>query len=115
MKQVHRGVKGLVFTTLEGAGTGQLSQEEGRPLSGAVVVVTDTAGRAIEKNVTSSSRGEFWRLLLPGDYILTAYKDICDTAGVIISSAPTTISSRQPLLIQNLNLNTILPCSSGPR
>ena len=43
--QVHRGVKGVVWTSLEGAGTGQLSQEEGRPLSGAVVVVTDTAGQ----------------------------------------------------------------------
>ena len=44
MKQVHRGVKGVVYTTLEGAGAGQLSQEEGRPLAGAVVVVTDPAG-----------------------------------------------------------------------
>ena len=115
--QVHRGVKGIVYTTLEGEGTGEVREQEGTPLSEAVVVVTDTAGRAIEKNVTSSERGEFWRLLLPGEYILTAYRDICDTAGVIISSAPTkiTIDSSQPLLIQNLNLNTIRPCSSGPR
>merc|ERR1711997_383895 len=120
MKQVHRGVKGVISTSMEGvegAGAGQLSQEEGRPLAGAVLVVTDTAGRAIEKNVTSTERGEFWRLLMPGEYILTAFRDICDTAGVILSSGPTkiTIDSSQPLVIQNFNLDTILPCNNGPR
>ena len=74
-------------------------------------------GRAIEKNVTSTERGEFWRLLMPGEYILTAFRDICDTAGVILSSGPTkiTIDSSQPLVIQNFNLDTILPCNNGPR
>ena len=54
---------------------------------------------------------------MPGEYILTAFRDICDTAGVILSSGPTkiTIDSSQPLVIQNFNLDTILPCNNGPR
>ena len=71
----------------------------------------------IEKNVTSSSRGEFWRLLLPGDYLLSGYKDMCNTAGVILASKPSpfTVSPGQPLVRQDLVLNSVLPCNSGPR
>ena len=55
--QVHRGAKGLVYTTLEGveevemagASDGEadnidISVEGARPLAGAVVVVTDISG-----------------------------------------------------------------------
>ena len=49
--QVHRGAKGLVYTTLEGAGASDgeadnidISVEGARPLAGAVVVVTDISG-----------------------------------------------------------------------
>ena len=75
------------------------------------------AGLAIEKNVTSSSRGEFWRLLVPGEYLISGYRDMCDTAGVVLASRQieVTVTSRQPLVRQDINLDTVLPCSSGPR
>ena len=70
----------------------------------------------IEKNVTSSSRGEFWRLLVPGDYLLFGYKDMCHTAGVILASTPSplTVSPTLPLVRQDLVLNSVLPCNSAP-
>ena len=49
------GVRGVVTDADTGAG-----------LAGAEVEVEDRA----EKVVTSSARGEFWRLLLPGTYTL---------------------------------------------
>ena len=36
---------------------------EGEGVAGALVMVAD-----IEKNVTSTDRGEYWRLLAPGTY-----------------------------------------------
>jgi len=122
MKQVHTGVKGLVYTTLQGQGVTDreadyIDIEGASSVTGATVVVTDSAGVAIEKNVTSSSRGEFWRLLLPGEYIITGYSDMCNTAGLVLTSRQyrLTVSATQPLLRQDINLNTILPCSNGPR
>ena len=47
--RVHMGVKGLVVNS-DGWGVG-----------GATVTV-----EGIDKNVTTSRRGEYWRLLLPG-------------------------------------------------
>ena len=115
-------MKGLVYTTLQGQGVtdgegDNIGIEGARSVAGATVLVTDTAGVAIEKNVTSSSRGEFWRLLLPGEYIITGYSDMCNTAGLVLTSRQyrLTVSATQPLLRQDINLNTILPCSNGPR
>ena len=44
--QVHRGAKGLVYTTLDGVSDGEadnidINVEGARPLAGAVVVVTE--------------------------------------------------------------------------
>ena len=55
LESVHGGIKGKVL------------DQDGQPLSGAVVQVE---GR--EKNVTTSQRGEFWRMLLPGSYSIKA-------------------------------------------
>ncbi|XP_063957990.1 carboxypeptidase D-like [Lytechinus pictus] len=53
IKQVHRGVKGIV------------RNEEGNPLEGAEVMIV---GRDIPHYTTYE--GEFWRILLPGSYEL---------------------------------------------
>ncbi|UYV74475.1 CPD [Cordylochernes scorpioides] len=55
MEQVHLGVKGVI-----------LDSASHTPVGHVVVSVN-----GIDHNVTSSSRGEFWRLLLPGSYSLT--------------------------------------------
>ncbi|XP_066251733.1 carboxypeptidase D-like isoform X1 [Euwallacea similis] len=55
MEATHWGVKGLV------------TNEHGDPILDADVVV-----KGIKHNVTTSNRGEFWRLLLPGKYEIFA-------------------------------------------
>jgi hypothetical protein len=42
---------------------GVVRDRDGQGVAGAVVMVDD-----IEKNVTSTERGEYWRLLAPGAY-----------------------------------------------
>lgn len=49
----HLGIKGLV-----------VDARNGGPLGGFIVVVVGKEG----KNVTTTQRGEYWRLLLPGTY-----------------------------------------------
>lgn len=58
IEATHWGVKGLVLT------------EKGEAILDADVVVL-----GINHNVTTSNRGEYWRLLLPGTYEMfaTAY------------------------------------------
>ncbi|XP_068232085.1 carboxypeptidase D-like [Palaemon carinicauda] len=56
MEQTHIGVKGLVTDADTGAG-----------LPGIFVSVDE-----INYNVTTSNRGEYWRLLMPGEYTLVA-------------------------------------------
>ncbi|GAV01382.1 hypothetical protein RvY_12104-2 [Ramazzottius varieornatus] len=57
LMEVHKGIKG--FTT----------DEQGSPLSGVTIRV-----EGIEHVVTSNEDGDYWRLLVPGDYRITAYK-----------------------------------------
>ena len=54
MQQVHSGVKGLV------------KDVNGRPVSKAAIKVTGN-----EKSVTTTTDGEYWRLLLPGSYTMS--------------------------------------------
>nr|XP_022908553.1 carboxypeptidase D-like [Onthophagus taurus] len=56
MEATHWGVKGLI------------QDEKGRGVPEAVVVV-----EGIKHNVTSSNRGEYWRLLVPGNYVMYAF------------------------------------------
>ena len=55
LESVHGGIKGKVV------------DQDGNPLYGAVVQVIGK-----EKNMTTSKRGEFWRMLLPGSYSVKA-------------------------------------------
>ena len=68
LETVHTGVMGQIF------------DEECRPLAGASVMVEDR-----DKTVISSSRGEYWRLLLPGSYIIRAQHQ--NSFGVISSDS----------------------------
>lgn len=53
MEMVHRGVKGIV------------SDSDGMPLSNAILSIV-SGGQG--KNVTTTDKGEFWRILSPGHY-----------------------------------------------
>ena len=85
-------------------------------VAGAVIYVEELSG-PLGKNVTTSSRGEFWRLLLPGQYRISAYQNVCSTGGVILHSEAVnvTITEESPLVIQDLVLDRVAPCGSGPR
>ena len=53
----------MVLESVQGGVRGLVRDEDGHPLAGAEVVVE---GR--DKVVTTTQRGEYWRLLLPGSY-----------------------------------------------
>ncbi|XP_033217593.1 carboxypeptidase D-like isoform X2 [Belonocnema kinseyi] len=55
LEQAHIGIKGLV------------ADEEGQPIEAANIVIS-----GIHHNVSTTSRGEYWRLLLPGTYTVYA-------------------------------------------
>lgn len=59
LASTHRGVRGLVVD--------QVTKE---PISHATIIVD-----GISKNITSTDRGEYWRLLVPGTYTLQAFAD----------------------------------------
>lgn len=82
----HMGLKGLVVDA------------KGNPIPNAVVVV-----QGINKNVTTSSRGEYWRLLTSGLYTVYA------SAYGYQSSQPTTvqISNSDEPVVYNFTLNPL--------
>ena len=89
----------------------------------------------IEKNVTTSEQGEYWRLLLPGLYTVQvavmmmmmmmmmilwqALYNLCATAGLVLVSGEVRaeVTEQRPLLRLDLDLDTVSSeCdSSGPR
>lgn len=69
MEATHMGVSGLV------------TDNEGQPIRQAVIHV-----EGINHNITTTERGEFWRLLVPGDYIF------CVHAQGYVSSPPETVT-----------------------
>ncbi|XP_043495916.1 carboxypeptidase D-like isoform X1 [Polistes fuscatus] len=72
LEQVHIGIKGLVRDT------------EGQPVEDARIVI-----HGIDHNVTTTNRGEYWRLLLPGTYSVYA------TAWGYRPSEPINVTVRQ--------------------
>jgi len=64
MWQVHTGIKGIVSDAATG-----------KPISGAVISVTNTtdgADQRIDHDVVSAAGGDFYRLLIPGTYSVSA-------------------------------------------
>jgi len=104
LRQVHRGAKGIVRDT---AGVG---------VAGADIVVQEINGPSA-KNVTSSARGEFWKLLLPGQYRMTAYRDLCSTRGVILYSRTVemTLQEDRVMVVLDLLLDRVGQCQKTPR
>ena len=58
MRQVHRGIKGFVM------------DQSGRPISGAVIHVDNR-----NHDVKSTVYGDYWRLLVPGSYVVSVCVD----------------------------------------
>lgn len=117
LEQVHRGVKGVVYnSSYEYDNNTENVKAEAAEADAEIFVETDSG--ALGKNVTTSSRGEYWRLLLPGQYRVTAYKDFCNTGGVILHSETVniTITEDNPLVVHNFVLDAgVIPCGNGPR
>jgi len=118
LQQVHRGIKGVVYDSSVSLDTERQIQSNSSDatVAGAVIYVQELSG-PLGKNVTTSSRGEFWRLLLPGQYRISAYQNVCSTGGVILHSeaVDVTITEESPLVVQDLVLDRVAPCGTGPR
>ncbi|XP_076044068.1 carboxypeptidase D-like isoform X2 [Oratosquilla oratoria] len=76
MEQVHQGVKGVVTDASTGA-----------PIKGAQVVVV-----GINNIVTVSGRGEYWRLVLPGNYTVKAMASSYEPVEKTVQVANGTVS-----------------------
>ena len=75
MEKVHMGVKGIVTT------------KSGKPVEGADVFVA-----GINWNVTTTSAGEFWRVLAPGQYTIKAVGNAgTDKVDVTVDENETTV------------------------
>ena len=81
LEAVHRGVKGLIT-----------DEKTGLPIANASVKI-----KGIEKTIYSTDQGEFWRLLKPGDYVMTVSAKGYQTSGPIEIS-------RHRLLVQKTAL-----------
>ena len=112
-----------------------LTHDNPQGLSNAVVTVRDEAGAVVGKPVTSSARGEYWKLLLPGKYTVTrievyvsmfyyfaqvsASYDLCSTAGFVLESEAVRVSLSEegPLDLVNIELVSVNnKCAdTGPR
>ena len=100
-----------------------------------MVTVRDEVGAVVGKAVTSSARGEYWKLLLPGKYTVTRIQmsrwyfelfvqvsgsfDLCSTAGFVLESeaVEVSLSEVRPLELVNIELVTVTnKCDdTGPR
>merc|ERR1711892_780108 len=61
----------VLLESAQGGIKGKVFDEYGGPLDGATVEFQKFMGK--RKNVNTSNRGEFWKLLLPGSYSIKAF------------------------------------------
>ena len=108
IEQVHRGIKGRV------------SADGGGPVSGVDIIVWNTDGTKRLKNVATSEKGEFWKVLIPkpsrrDTYKIQAYLEDCGKygSGKIYQSEKqdARISIEKPLIVKNLRLKHVEFCS----
>uniref|UniRef100_A0A914Q4N8 Peptidase M14 carboxypeptidase A domain-containing protein n=1 Tax=Panagrolaimus davidi TaxID=227884 RepID=A0A914Q4N8_9BILA len=109
MEMVHRGVKGIV------------SDANGNPLGNATIRIAEgsiTGG----KNITTTSLGEYWRILSPGNYKCSGYhsllnvvkKDVVQEFSVIPSANPTDhFTPDQVLMSTSAGLNRIIDSAAA--
>ncbi|GJQ81229.1 hypothetical protein Trydic_g20448 [Trypoxylus dichotomus] len=89
IEAVHWGVKGVISTS------------DGKPIQDAVITV-----KGITHTITSTDKGEYWRLLLPGTYEISA------SAYGYSSPDPVTVTvTKGQTVIQNFVLNEALRSS----
>ena len=54
---------------------------DGKPVDGGRVAVWKDGGDQIGRNMTTTSQGEFWKILLPGAYRIQAFVNDCVLSG----------------------------------
>ena len=86
--QAHRGVKSVLL------------DQSGQPIEAASVLVASSQG-PVGKTVKTSRRGEFWKLLLPGEYRLSA-----ELAGCQAEVLEFTVTEEKQLALLNITINT---------
>ena len=89
IKEIHKGVKGFV------------KDQDGKGIEGAKIHVA-----GIAHDVKTAKAGDYWRLLVPGRYSITASADGCD---------PVTKTVRVPRRGGAVELNFELRCPSDDR
>jgi len=105
IQQVHRGVKGVV------------RDSAGESVENAVIMVEDLENGINDKKVTTSSRGEYWKLLMPGKYLISAYYNACQTGGLVLISdkKEVDITEENKLVVMDIVLDDGAPCTTNPR
>ena len=92
LEQANTGLRGLVVT-----------EASNSPVVEAVVGVRDSQSQTwAGKNVTTSARGEYWRLLTPGEYTVQAW------AGCLVSQPSSVLIPTDQLITLDIliNINT---------
>ena len=74
--------------------------QSGQPIGGASVLVASSEG-PVGKNVKTSRRGEFWKVLLPGEYSLSA-----EVAGCRSETERFTVTEEKQLARHNITIKT---------
>ena len=107
VEQVHTGIKGTV------------SVEGGKPQAGADIIVWNPDGKKRLKNVATSDRGEFWKILIPGPpgrntYKVQAHFQDCGQfgSGKVYESPQydITLSYAKPLRVRDLKMAHVGYC-----
>ncbi|XP_023336204.1 carboxypeptidase D [Eurytemora carolleeae] len=102
IEQVHRGFKGLVLRN-------QI------PVSDAIVQVYNLQSGEQTRDVHSSELGEYWKLLLPGQYRIRGVKKDCSRDGFMYSSdfIQVNVTGLQPLVRGDLVLDKREECTKS--